>query len=249
MVVRLRHVDQTCFNPAPVLPYELRIIDFVSAMQDIYDFFYDVNMHLVNKGLQRLDDMMRPAMCSGIISDTLTASLAKHSRALRENGYFNGHPDLVVQGRYANDSVKAGEYGVEIKSTKKTGGAVDFHGARKQWLATFVYEVDTKTEPASDRLPMRFREVYLGQVVPDDFRHNDRGELGTRTATLDKDGLAKYRQHWVYMDRSPFTSDLFYPRLPAIELAWESHSWRYLQSAGLARSRCFHSRRPQPRQA
>jgi hypothetical protein len=171
-------------------------------MQDIYDFFFDVNKHLIDKGLQRLDDMLRPAICSGMISDMLTASLAKHSRTLHENRYFNGHPDLVVQGHYPNDSVKAGEYGVEIKSTRKTGGAVDFHGARRQWLATFVYKVDNKTEPAHDRKAMRFTEIYLGQVEPDDFRRNPRGELGTRTATLDAEGLAKYRQHWIYLERS-----------------------------------------------
>ena len=133
----------------------------------------------------------------------LTASLAKHSRTLHENRFFNGHPDLVVQGRYPNDAVKAGDFGVEIKSTRKPGGAVDFHGARRQWLATFVYQLDNDAEPVSDRYAMRFTEVYLGQVSPDDFRHNPRGELGTRTATLDAAGLAKYRQHWVYLDRSP----------------------------------------------
>ena len=68
-------------------------------MQDVYDFFHDVNSHLVGKGLERLDDMLRPAIMSGVLSDMLTASLAKHSRVLTENTYFNGHPDLVVQDR------------------------------------------------------------------------------------------------------------------------------------------------------
>jgi hypothetical protein len=67
--------------------------DFQMAMQDVYDFFYDVNSHLSNKGLQRLDDMLRPAIMSGVLSDMLTASLAKHSRVLTANRYFNGHPD------------------------------------------------------------------------------------------------------------------------------------------------------------
>ena len=72
-------------------------MDFESAMQDVYDFFHDVNSHLVARGLERLDDMLRPAIMSGVLSDMLTASLAKHSRVLTENNYFNGHPDLVVQ--------------------------------------------------------------------------------------------------------------------------------------------------------
>jgi hypothetical protein len=194
-------VSMPCFATAPSLPFELRVLDFAAAMQDVYDFFYDVNTHLLGKGLQRLDDMLRPAICSGTISDMLTASLAKHSRTLKENAYFNGHPDLVVQGRYENDAVKAGEYGVEIKTTRKPGGAVDFHGARRQWLCTFVYAVDNETQPATDRRPMSFTEVYCAEVGPEDFRHNERGELGTRTATLDAHGLAKYRLGLVYLDR------------------------------------------------
>jgi hypothetical protein len=103
------------FNREAVLPYELRLNDFEMAMQDVYDFFFDVNSFLTKKGLLRLDDMLRPAIMSGVLSDMLTASLAKHSRVLKENKYFNGHPDLVVQGIYPDNSVKAGTEGVEIK--------------------------------------------------------------------------------------------------------------------------------------
>ena len=86
------------FNNKVQLPYELRLRDFEMAMQDVYDFFYDVNRLLLEKGLHRLDDMLRAAAMSGMISDMLTASVAKHSRTLVENRYFNGHPDLIVQG-------------------------------------------------------------------------------------------------------------------------------------------------------
>ena len=168
------------------------------AMQDVYDFFYDVNSYLANKGLQRLDDMLRPAIMSGVLSDMLTASLAKHSRVLRENQYFNGHPDLIVQGVYSGNAVKAGTEGVEVKTTRKAGGAVDTHGAREQWMCVFVYETDAESEPAVERKPMTFTEVYLGRVTTEDFRKNPRGELGTRTATLHKDGIQKLRRNWVY---------------------------------------------------
>src|SRR5207244_3242226 len=107
----------------------------------------------------------------------------KHSRVLTENLYHNGHPDLVVQGVYAGNSVMSGTEGIEIKTTRKAGGAVDTHGARDQWMCVWVYDVDNKTEPARDRQPMKFTEVYLGEVKTDDFRKNARGELGTRTAS------------------------------------------------------------------
>jgi hypothetical protein len=38
---------------------------------------------------------------------------------------------------------------------------------------------------------MTFTEVYLGQVGTDDFRHNERGALGTRTATRHAGGISR----------------------------------------------------------
>lgn len=203
MKIKQNFVATEKLNKSLDLPFQLRLADFQSAMQDVYDFFYDVNSGLLERGLERLDDMLRPAIMSGVLSDMLTASLARHSRTLVENKFFNGHPDLVVKGRYASNAVKAGADGVEIKTTRKSGGAVDTHGAREQWMCVFVYEVDTLSEPAVSRRPMRFTEVYLGKVTVEDFRRNNRGELGTRTATLHAAGIAKLRESWVYLDSKP----------------------------------------------
>ncbi len=191
-------IDPSKWNGDLQLPFQLRLKDFEMAMQDVYDFFHDVNVALVERGLERLDDMLRKATMSGLLSDMLTASLAKHSRSLTVNSFHNGHPDLIVRGVYPQNMVKAGTEGVEIKTTRKAGGAVDTHGARDQWMGVFVYEVDSTTQPARDREPMRFTEVYLAKVTRDDFRKNARGELGTRTATLHKEGVEKLRQSWVY---------------------------------------------------
>lgn len=198
MAVVRNTIERTKFNKRAVLPYKLRQQDFEMAMQDVYDFFFDVNDGLVERGLQRLDDMLRPAIMSGLLSDMLTSSLAKHSRSLTVNCYHNGHPDLVVKGVYPEDRVKAGSEGVEVKTTRKHGGAVDTHGARDQWMCVFVYDVDAVTEPAKDRKPMSFLEVYLGRVSVADFRKNPRGELGTRTATLHREGIEKLRKNWIY---------------------------------------------------
>lgn len=198
MSVTRNRANAANFNPTASLPFQLRIEDFSAAMHDVYDFFFDVNTHLVGKGLDRLDDTLRPAIMSGMLSDMLTASLAKHSRALTVNTYFNGHPDLVVRGQYPNNSVKAGTAGVEIKTTTKAGGAVDTHGARNQWMCVFVYNVDRTTEPAIDRRALNFTAIYLAEVGLEDFRKNARGELGTRTATLHAEGIAKLRNNWIY---------------------------------------------------
>jgi len=198
MAIVRNTVDPTRLNAQASLPYELRLADFQAAMQDVYDFFFDVNTGLVGKGLDRLDETLRPAIMSGVLSDMLTASLAKHSRTLVINGHFDGHPDLLVRGQYRNNADKAGEHGIEIKTTRKPGGAVDTHGARNQWMCVFVYSIDNVSEPANSRAPLTFTEVYLGQVGVEDFRRNARGELGTRTATLHAQGISKLRQSWIY---------------------------------------------------
>ena len=64
MAVMRNSLDPTRFNPDPRLPFELRIEDVRSAVQDVYDFFFDVNTNLVVKGLERLDEMLRPAIKS-----------------------------------------------------------------------------------------------------------------------------------------------------------------------------------------
>jgi len=197
-----QRVRQDAFNPAPRLPYELRVLDFESAMQDVYDFFFDVNSFLIGKKLPRLENTLRKAILSGTLSDMLAASLAKHSRTLVVNQYHNGHPDLLVGGVYPNDQAKAGDEGGEVKTTMKRGGAVDTHGARNQWMCVFVYEVDLHTEPAVNRRPLKFTETYLAWVTIDDFRRNERGLLGTRTSTLSRKGVERLRNGWVYFDHS-----------------------------------------------
>lgn len=192
-------VDRSLFNPKIELPYQLRLDDFALAMQDVYDFFFDVNSLFGDRGLPRLEEVLRPANMSGTLSDMLTASIARHSRTLCQNNFFNGHPDLILRGRHEFDSIKAGEDGVEIKTTRKPGGAVDTHGARAQWMCAFVYRIDGTSEPVAKRTATQFSEVYLAQVTPDDFRRNNRGELGTRTATLHKEGVAKLRKGWIYL--------------------------------------------------
>ena len=85
MNIKRNSPDPGMCNPALHLPFELRMEDFRLAVQDVYDFFLDLNTSLSAKGLDRLDDTLRPAIMSGVLSDMLTASLARHSRTLTVN--------------------------------------------------------------------------------------------------------------------------------------------------------------------
>jgi len=54
------------FNVVAPLPFHLRLEDFEIAIQDVYDLFHDVNTGLLEKGLERLDDFLRPAIMSAV---------------------------------------------------------------------------------------------------------------------------------------------------------------------------------------
>jgi hypothetical protein len=49
-----------CFNENATLPFQFRLDHFEIAMQDVYDLFHDINTGLLEKGLERLDDFLRP---------------------------------------------------------------------------------------------------------------------------------------------------------------------------------------------
>jgi len=169
-------------------------------MDDIYVLLGNINDGLTNRGLLRIEESVRGAIYSGLLSDLIAEALAKHSLGLVKNAYKNGHPDLLPKGRYANDAAQTAEEGVEVKVTGKPGGGVDMHGARPAWYAIFRYETDFETQPVVNRTPTRFTNIWLAQLVADDFRRNPRGELGTRTATPHREGLKKLREAWVYRD-------------------------------------------------
>ena len=200
MSIRRSEVERGEFNLRAALPFELRLDDFEMAMRDVLRLLLRCQ-HTPDH--ERIAAPRRHAKARHHVRraiDTLTASLAKHARVLTLNRVLNGHPDLVVQGVYPDNAVKAGADGVEIKTTRNTGGAaVDTHGARDHGrMCVFVYDVDVTSEPARDRRPMAFTEVYLAKVTLDDFRRNPRGEVGTRSRTLHREGIKKLREHWVY---------------------------------------------------
>ena len=162
MPVKKQTLDPTAFNQGANLPFSLRLKDFDAAMQDVYDFFYDVNKLLLGKGLHRMDDMLRPAAMSGMLSDMLTASMAKHSRCSSRTSTSMGIP--ISSSRAVRQQLDRVRYRRRrIKSTRKKGGAVDTHGGRDQWMCVFVYTTDHTTEPAQNREPMKSLKSISGR--------------------------------------------------------------------------------------
>jgi hypothetical protein len=183
----------------PALPYGLQKRHFEQAVEDLYDYLQTINTTLVEHlGLDWQEHIVRPAAVSNVISDFMQASLARHVPGLVVNTGHNGHPDLIPPNTYPNDAVRAGDEGVEIKSTR--GSVADTHGARSGWVCQFNYWVDPEPVRAK-RHPTMITKILLAKVGEELFRRNERQtELGTHTSTLDRDGLAVLRQGAIYVD-------------------------------------------------
>ncbi len=69
MPIKRNTVDVSKFNKEAQLPYELRRQDFQIAMQDVYDFFYDVNSSVASFGI----DARAKAKNSGSFSTPMLA--------------------------------------------------------------------------------------------------------------------------------------------------------------------------------
>jgi hypothetical protein len=201
--VRRAQVNQGAFDTALPLPYALRPNVFSVAMDDVYELLATANKALVRRGLLPLENSVRGAIYTGLLSDLIVEALANHATGLVKNQAPNGHPDLLPAGRYPHDAEMSAKDGLEVKVTKKAGGAVDMHGARPAWYCVFRYEADYETQPVVAREPTRFTDVWIAKLDSKDFRKNARGELGTRTATPHREGVKKLRQGLLYHDPAP----------------------------------------------
>ncbi len=74
--VRRNAVDRARFNKAADLPCEFRLRDFEMAMQDTCDFVYEASTGLALRSMPWLDDRLRPALMSDLLSEMLTASVS-----------------------------------------------------------------------------------------------------------------------------------------------------------------------------
>ena len=183
------------------LPYGLRLAEVRAALEDIYDFFYNVNRFLVEKGWDRLEETLMAATFSGLISEMVVQSTSKQSETLIKNEFHNGRPDLLPRGHYVKDAVLRGEEGIEVKASRNVGGWQG-HNVESGWIMIFQYEVDRVTEPVEDREATRFVRVLLAQLDETDWSFSGRreGSRRTITASILRSGMEKLEAGALYLD-------------------------------------------------
>jgi hypothetical protein len=182
------------FNEEAALPYGLRVGEIKAALDDVYDFFYDVNRYLVEKGWDRLEETLMAASFSGMLSEMVVQGISKRSSAVIKNQRHNGRPDLVPRGVYDSDAVLRGDQGIEVKASRFSTGWQG-HNVESGWILIVQFTVEEDRPTVIDR-------VLAAPLEEDDWSFSGRSETSRRTPTagIKKSGVNKLGAYPVYQD-------------------------------------------------
>lgn len=172
-------------------------------MEDFCDFIQTVNSSLATKDIPRLETICMSANFSSIVGEFHSSTIPKHCKTLAKNTYHNGHPDLVPEGTYPNNSEKHGKHGVEIKGSRYYR-AWQGHNAEDCWLMVFVYRSSRPTDESKGiaPAPFAFAGIYGALLEQADWKFSGRSATSRRTITASvlETGMAKMTKNWIYED-------------------------------------------------
>jgi len=187
------------FNPNSRLPYGLQINQLHQAMNDFLDFLGFVNRQLYSKGLPRLECLLMPATFSSLVGEYIVYRIPSHCTQLAKNQYPNGHPDLIPKGNFPNDAILRGDKGIEVKASRYSSGWQG-HNPESVWLLVFQIDCNSPNEKNTQPRPFQFKAVYGAKLDKQDWNFSGRSATSRRTitASVNKSGLEKMKQNWIY---------------------------------------------------
>jgi len=195
-------LDPRCFNPQVELPHGLEPEHVARAMRDLLDFFGYINTTLYENDMQRFECIAMPANMSSIVGEFMHTRIPKYCESLTQNTYHNGHPDLIPAGRYPEDAVQYGDYGIEVKASRY-GSGWQGHNVEECWLMVVHYAAnrpkDVRDEDAAP-FPFQFRGIYIAELEEEDWSFSGRSGESRRTITASvlASGRDKMKDNYVY---------------------------------------------------
>ena len=197
--LRKPQINLDWVNYQATLPYNLIADEVIAAVQAVYNFFYDVNGFLIERGYSRLEELLLGNSFAGLLSEILVKEIDRASKSLVRNSKVGGHPDLLPVGMYKEPAVLRGEHGIEIKSSKERGGWQG-HNPEAGWIMVFRYTIDTDTDPPTERHPTEFVQILTANLELEDWNFSGRSGTSRRTitASINRHGVHKLRSNPVY---------------------------------------------------
>lgn len=191
------------FNTKAVLPYGLEVDHIQKAMTDFIDFIGFLNERLLTKEMPRMECFLMPANFSSIVGEFMNITIPKYCPTIVKNRYHNGHPDLIPVGMFADDAVQHSIEGVEVKGSRYSSGWQG-HNPEQIWLMVFHFDSNTASDSHKGvgPKPFKFHGVYLAKLDLSDWTFSGRSENSRRTitATVNRAGMVKMFQNWIYKD-------------------------------------------------
>jgi hypothetical protein len=189
--------DQSGLVEEAELPYHLAPRDVVRLVEDLHDLLHDINRMLVDRGYERMEELLDPAGFSGFISRTIVDRIARLSRALERNLYHNGYPDLLPRGAYPGSAVQHGDRGgLEVKASRGNS-SWQAHGPRAGWFLVVQFDLDhDESKAQQDREPTRVLAVLLAELLESDWSWQPAapGRIRSGTASIKPSGAMKLRR-------------------------------------------------------
>lgn len=196
-------VKRNGFNENCRLPYGLTTDHLYNAMVDFVEFLGFINQQLYSKGFPRLESFLMPANFSSLVAEFMNLTIPRYCASLVKNGYHNGHPDLLPDGRFPANAVQYAHEGIEIKGSRHRSGWQG-HNPESVWL--MVFHFDSNTASHQNKLipprPFRFQGVYGAKLEAEDWAFSGRSATSRRTitASVNQTGVAKMKANWIYRD-------------------------------------------------
>jgi hypothetical protein len=189
------------FSETVQLPYGFRASEVKAAIDDIYDFLYNVNRFLTERGWDRLEETLSAATFSGVMSELVVEGVSKRSATIIKNQYHNGRPDLVPRGMYEADACLRGDDGIEVKASRWSNGWQG-HNAEEGWIMICQYYIDRDTTPIESRTATKIDRIMCAQLEESDWSFSGRkeGSRRTPTASIKRSGVLKLAANAVYLD-------------------------------------------------
>lgn len=153
--------------------------------------------------MQRLESFLMPANFSSIVGEFMNMSIPKYCSELVKNQYHNGHPDLIPNGLFPDNSIQYSKEGIEIKGSRHPRGWQG-HNPESVWLMVFYFDSNTSNDKKKNisPKPFQFKGIYAAKLEKEDWTFSGRSGTSRRTitASVNRSGVDKMKLNWVYED-------------------------------------------------
>ena len=161
----------------------------VTAVNDFYSMYFDLNGYTVQRGYGRLETLMREATFSDFVGESLNRALAKSCPTLKRNLWNNGFPDLLSRADNLEDAKPRG-MGIEIKASRSRG-QWQAHNREAGWFLVFRFVVDTRTEDPLLANPFEIVEILAAELTLQDWSVSRGAEGDMLTETPEENSEIK----------------------------------------------------------